>query len=150
MVRITTPEQEELERRAVVTEALTWQNTPYHHMGRVKGAGVDCGMLLAEVFEQTGLVPHLEVPYYPRDWNLHRKEPVFMKWLEQYAVKVDCEPRPGDIVMFRYGWNPSHGSIVIEWPVIIHAWINVGVIQADALKEPLDGKMTGIYSAWGR
>ncbi|WP_436904878.1 hypothetical protein [Acinetobacter johnsonii] len=34
-----------------VQEALTWLGTPYHHQGRVKDVGVDCGTLLCEVYE---------------------------------------------------------------------------------------------------
>lgn len=33
-----------------VAEAITWLGTPYHHQGRVKGVGVDCGTLLCEVY----------------------------------------------------------------------------------------------------
>ena len=33
-----------------VDEALTWLGTSYHHQGRVKGMGVDCGALVCEVY----------------------------------------------------------------------------------------------------
>ena len=33
----------------VVRMARTWLGTPYHHQGRVKGAGVDCGGLVIGV-----------------------------------------------------------------------------------------------------
>jgi cell wall-associated NlpC family hydrolase len=36
-------------RAAVVREAESWIGTPFHHAARVKGAGIDCLMLLAEV-----------------------------------------------------------------------------------------------------
>ena len=36
-----------------VQEALTWLGTPYHHQGRVKGVGVDCGTLICEVYEKS-------------------------------------------------------------------------------------------------
>ena len=37
------------QRQRVVAEAETWLRTPYHHMGRIKGGGIDCPTLLAEV-----------------------------------------------------------------------------------------------------
>ncbi len=37
-----------------VQEALTWLGTPYHHQGRIKGVGVDCGTLICEVYEKVG------------------------------------------------------------------------------------------------
>jgi cell wall-associated NlpC family hydrolase len=35
-------------RASVLEEARGWLRTPYHHMGRVRGGGTDCLMLLAE------------------------------------------------------------------------------------------------------
>ena len=52
-------------RAAVLVEAANWLRTPYHHMGRVKGGGTDCLMLLAEVYEAAGVIPHVEIPFYP-------------------------------------------------------------------------------------
>jgi len=46
-------------RLAVIEEAWGWLRTPYHHMGRVRGAGTDCLMLLAEVYERAKVVPHI-------------------------------------------------------------------------------------------
>ena len=37
-------------RAQVIAEAETWLGTPYHHMGRVRGSGTDCLMLLAEIY----------------------------------------------------------------------------------------------------
>ena len=34
----------------------SWIGTPYHHMGRVKGAGADCLTLLAEIYERAGVI----------------------------------------------------------------------------------------------
>lgn len=45
---------------------------PCHHMGQVEGAGTDCLTMLAEVYEACRVIPHLEIPFYPADWNLHR------------------------------------------------------------------------------
>jgi hypothetical protein len=48
-------------RRLVVAEAETWIGTPCYHMGQVKCAGTDCLMMLAEVYETSGIIPHLEL-----------------------------------------------------------------------------------------
>ena len=42
--------KERREREWLVAEALTWLGTPYHHAGRVKGGGTDCGMLILQAF----------------------------------------------------------------------------------------------------
>ena len=125
---------ERTQRAAVVAEALTWQGTPYHHGGRVKGAGVDCAMLLAEVYAAVGLAPRIEPEPYPPDWHLHRGEQRFLAWVARYAFPVES-PLPGDVAMYRYGRAAAHGAIVIAWPQIIHAHLKSpwGVELADVL-----------------
>ncbi|WP_018704125.1 NlpC/P60 family protein [Anaeromusa acidaminophila] len=140
---------EQAQRAAVVAEALTWLNTPYHHMGRVKGAGVDCGMLIAEVFERAGLIPHLDIGYYPMDWHLHRGAERYLCWVSKYANEVQRDPLPGDIVLHQWGRCISHGAIVIKWPMVIHSYIGQGVVLADGTKEPLAGRQRAIHSFWG-
>lgn len=142
-------EKEDKERGLVVKEALSWIGTPYHHMGRVKGAGVDCGMLLAEVFERAGIVPHIDIDYYPKDWHLHRDIERYLGWVEKYAVKVERDPLPGDIILYQFGRCISHGAIVIKWPIVIHSYIQIGVIEANGMKEPLKSRQKAVYSIWG-
>ena len=110
-------------REAIVAEARSWLKTRWHHRGRIKGSGVDCAYFLAGVFEACGLVPRLDFGYYSHDWHLHQERPRFLERLAEYA---DPLPRgepglPGDIAMFQYGLHAAHGSIVIEWPFIVHA-----------------------------
>lgn len=121
---------ERIEREAVISEALTWLKTPYHHAGRVKGAGVDCSLFVAEVFERCGLVERITPEHYPPDWNLHRGRERLLEVLEKYARRVEC-PLPADVAVYLNGRCASHSAIVIEWPNIIHAIAEVGVVLAD-------------------
>jgi NlpC/P60 family putative phage cell wall peptidase len=104
-------------RAAVVAEAESWLGTPYHHMARLKGVGCDCLTLLAAVYEAAGVVPVIEIPFYPPDWHLHRGVERYMDGLLAYAHEVDA-PAPGDVALFRFGRCFSHGAIVVEWPRI--------------------------------
>jgi cell wall-associated NlpC family hydrolase len=141
--------KEETERQTVIAEAKTWLGTPYHHMGRVKNAGTDCAMILAEVFEAVGLIPHLEIEHYPLDWMNHRDEERYLGWVKKYAHEV-TEPRPGDIALFRFGRCISHGAIVVEWPMVIHSYIQEGgVCISDASKGALEKRLHSFYSFWG-
>ena len=45
------------QRAAVAAEARKWILTPYHHGADIRGAGVDCGMLIVRVFVDLGLTP---------------------------------------------------------------------------------------------
>lgn len=108
------------ERNAVVAEARSWLRTPYRHMGRVKGRGVDCAMLLIEVYSRVGKIQSFDPGYYPNDWMLHRSEERYLGWVEKYAKQVDA-PERGDVVLFKVGRCFAHGAIVLDWPVCIHA-----------------------------
>lgn len=123
-------DHEHSQRAAVVAEARSWIGTPYHHRGRVKGAGVDCAMLPAEVYAACGLIPRLDVEYYPPDWHMHRSAQRYLERVMEYAEEV-ADPLPGDMAMYFYGQAFAHGAIVIGWPGIIHAVLNAQVMEDD-------------------
>ena len=126
-------------RRAVAEEVQTWLGTPFHHQGRVKGAGVDCAMLLAEVYRRCGLVPQIDPGYYPPDWHLHRDAERYLDTLLPYAREL-AAPGPGDVAVFRFGRTYSHGAIVTAWPRLVHAYWLRGVVRGDATLNPLAGR----------
>lgn len=141
---------EETQRRMVVVEALSWLGTPYHHHGRVKGAGVDCGMFLAEVYERMGILPHVDPGFYDTDWHLHKSEEKYLNLVKQFASKVDG-PEPGDIALFKYGHCASHGAIVVKWPQIVHSYFGIGVVLDDAkLNYELSSRFVGAWSPWSK
>lgn len=142
---------EQEQRAAVIAEARTWMRTPWHHMGRIKGAGVDCGMLLAEVYAAAGVVEPLPpFEHYTADWMLHRSEEQFTAWLQKYCREIEA-PAPADIVLFRFGRTASHGAIVVEWPIVIHAYRQEGgVVVSDASMGRLAGREVSYFSPWGR
>jgi cell wall-associated NlpC family hydrolase len=141
-----------LQREDVVTEALSWVRTPYAHHARVKGAGVDCGMILAAVYEAAGVLPHVDPGEYVHDWFLHRDEPVYLEIVEKFAAKIDGPPQPGDIAMYQFGRNPAHGAIVIEWPVILHSYQPAGMVILDdaVANKDLAERFVGIWSPWAK
>ncbi|HLN23832.1 MAG TPA: NlpC/P60 family protein [Patescibacteria group bacterium] len=128
---------EQAQRAAVVAEARSWLRTPYHHMGRVKGVGVDCAMLPAEVYAACGLIPPQSVEFYPMDWHLHQTGERYLARVLSYAHEV-AEPSPGDMVMWRYGRCLAHGGIVVAWPRIIHSVIGHGVLADDGASMSLN------------
>ncbi|MET3134610.1 cell wall-associated NlpC family hydrolase [Oxalobacteraceae bacterium GrIS 1.11] len=139
-----TPQQ----RQDVVREAITWQNTPYHHQANLKGVGVDCVMLMVEVFKACALVPPAVDPRpYPHDWHMHRGDEIYLGGVALLADSV-AAPLPGDIALFQFGRCVSHGAIVLAWPLVIHAYIDHGaVVQTDVSKSAaLSKRLRGFYS----
>lgn len=139
------------QRAAVVAQAATWLGTPYHHHGRIKGAGVDCAMLLAEVYQACGLVPPLEPGHYPHDWHLHRSQELFLAWVRHAGARQVQAPDVGDVGLWHYGRTWSHGSIVVAAgpvPMLVHAYIGLGVVRTAADEAPLAGRDVQWYSLW--
>ncbi len=133
-------------RAAVVAEAESWIGTPFHHAARVKGAGVNCLMLLAEVYERAGVAPHVEPPFYVPDWHMHRDAERYLEGLLGHAQEIDGAPMPGDIALFKFGRTFSHGAIVTTWPRLVHAYWHVGVVWGDARLSPLRDRPVRFFS----
>jgi cell wall-associated NlpC family hydrolase len=138
----------------VLEEAQGWIGTPFHHEARVKGAGVDCAMLLCEVYERAGLIGRVEIPHYPPDWHLHRDAERFLERLVAHAREIagppnGPDPLPGDVALFRYGRCFSHGAIVVAWPRVVHAnFLARAVTWGDATLEPLAGRAVRFFSVF--
>jgi len=133
-------------REDVVAIAQTWLRTPWRHEACIKGAGVDCAQLLRAVYIEAGLAPYFETDSYPMDWMLHRDEERFLAYIEKYMDPVEA-PQPGDAAVWTYGRCFSHGAIVIEWPVLIHAYRkDRGVVWGDATKGEFVGRSVLFYT----
>jgi len=155
---------EEMEQRAaVVAEARSWVGTPYHHMGEVKGAGCDCAQLIKHAFLGAGVVLDFEVERYTSDWHLHRSEEKYLSKVEEYCGETHpgevplelrmkdpgFRPLPGDIIMFRIGRTYSHGCVVTEWPMVVHANLPSGrVEEISVLGTPVSRRVSRVYSYW--
>lgn len=114
---------EAYQREMVVREARSWVGTPYHCQGDIKGAGVDCGMLLVRVFVDTGLCAPFDPRPYADDWYLHRSEERYLGFIFDRTKEV-AAPMPGDVMVFRYGRCYAHGGVVTAANplTIVHAF----------------------------
>lgn len=129
-------------RAAIVAEAYTWLRTPYVHCANIKGAGVDCAMLLVEVYKSVGF---LAADYDPRpydpDWYLHRDEELYLNEILPHAQRTST-PEPGDVAMFSFGRSAAHGGIMVSDGVMIHAYRphgNVGLMEVRELEHRFVG-----------
>lgn len=137
-------------RVAVLAEAETWISTPYHHAARVKGAGVDCLTLLAEVYAAAGVIePVGKIPFYRLDFMRHQDDETYLDGLLARGREVET-PLPADVVLYRWGRVFSHGGIVVEWPWIIHASpSHHGVVRANGTQGRLAGHEMKFISPFG-
>lgn len=99
-------------------------------MAHVKGFGVDCAWLSIEVYAAVGLIEHFDPGYYPADWAQHRGDELYQQWVQQHAYRIE-RPLAGDMVLYKCGRSHSHGAIVIDWPIIIHAYARTRSVVRD-------------------
>ena len=142
--------REIIERAAVVAEARRWLRTPYHHAAQCLGAGVDCAMLPAAVYRAVGLIGDIKIDHYPPDWHLHRDAERYLDIVVSQATEVPASTGPGEFVLYRWGRAFAHGAIVLEWPAIIHAMIDVGVTLDDGEAGRLAGRPKRFFTLWPR
>jgi cell wall-associated NlpC family hydrolase len=146
---------EQQARVDIVREAREWLNTPYHPHARLKGVGVDCLTLVVEVLERVGVIEHQEIGHYSPEGHLHQSEDLWKPVVELYAREMELPParlpKPGDLVLYRVAKAFNHNAIVIEWPVVIHAHIDHGVLLADAERDPqlrFGCRERAVFSLW--
>lgn len=118
----------------IAEAAMSWLGTPHVNQARVKGIGVDCGMLLIGAIEDAGLVEKgaIEIAPYSNEWHLHHSEEWFLTYVKKYCASVaEADMAIGDFLMYQFGRCVSHGGIYIGNNQIIHAVIDQGVILSD-------------------
>lgn len=149
------PNLESEERQRVCEELKGWLATPYHHQAFVKGpkGGVDCAFFLICVYNKAGLIPWIDPRPYTRDWHMHRDAERYLGWVKRFCGQVES-PLPGDLVVFQYGRTFSHAGIVIDWPLMMHSYVGIGVTYADATRGEFAVMRNGsprpkeFYSLW--
>jgi cell wall-associated NlpC family hydrolase len=154
-------------RAAIVSEAMSWLRTPYHHEANIKGVGVDCAMIMIEVFSAVGLIKHFDPRPYRPDWHLHQKEERYVNHLEEFMHRVEeyvpegrgktakfnaeavRNTQPGNVVVWRVGRTFSHGGIITRWPYVIHASAPSQIVLEEKIQNNwLSQRRLVIYSFW--
>ncbi|MBV8060001.1 MAG: C40 family peptidase [Alphaproteobacteria bacterium] len=148
--RKPSPTIEEM-RADVVRVARSWVGTPYLHRGRIKGVGTDCGMSLIEIFAEAGVIESFDPGEYPSDWMLHREEERYLGIVERFTSRrmVD-NPLPGDIALFKFGRCISHGGVLVEDGMLVHAYAPSRCVVLDEIERTprLRNTLVGYWSCW--
>jgi len=127
-------------RKRIVEEAYSWLGTPYHHQAMVKGAGVDCAMILVAIYREAGLLPaDFDPRPYPQDWHLHRDEERYLGWVLKVCHETDT-PQLGDVAVWKFGRTFSHGAVYVGDNKIIHSYIGRGVVLDELDQAELSGR----------
>lgn len=114
--------------------AASWIGTPFCENSRVKGAGVSCHFLPAEIYIEAGLLPaDIAVPTGPPGWSRNNGDSIMEKWLDSDDGKKHFAPveilaiQPGDLIGFKAGRCVHHLAILLTQGRIVHCMADVGV-----------------------
>lgn len=139
----------------IASAAAGWLGTPHVNGAKVKGRGVDCGMLLIAALEDSGTIKRGDIPVapYSNEWHLHRSEEWFLRYVKKYCRAVD-EMQEGDFLLYQFGRCISHGGVYLGNGKIAHAVVGQGVILSniddvmfiDAKGQP---RLRGVYRFGG-
>ena len=110
-------------RAEVVAAARALVGTPFHHMARVPGVGVDCSGVLICVGRELGLVAaDFDVPAYTPSPDGHS----MVEWCDANMTRISQEAmQPGDAILLAVDHHPQHLGILGDYAhgglSIIHA-----------------------------
>ena len=119
---------------SITKEAYTWLGTPHVNQAKVKGMGVDCGMLLIACLEGAGCVKpgEIVVEPYSNEWHLHHSAEWFLHIVEHWCSKVPLDDlQEGDFLLYKFGRCVSHGAVYVGNGHVIHALVDYGVVMSD-------------------
>ena len=110
----------------IVATARSYIGTPFHHMGRLPGVGLDCAGVLVCAARALALVaPDFDVPAYTPTPDGRQ----MIEWCERFMTPVaQDEMQPGDAILLITDLHPQHLGILGDYVhgglSIIHAASN--------------------------
>jgi len=107
-------------RADVVRVARTYLETPWHHMGRLPGVGLDCAGVPVCVARELGLVaPDFDVPAYMPTPDGRE----MLEWCNTYMTPVAmADMQPGDVVVVITDVYPQHMAILGDY---VHGGLSI-------------------------
>lgn len=125
----------------VVRMARTWLGTPYHHQGRVKRVGVDCGGLVI------GVATELELSQF--DINGYGGRPngdSLVKVCQEQMTPITLEQlSPGDVLLFKFEAHAGHLGIYLGDNTLIHSYMPRRKVVEHTLDAWWWGQVAGQY-----
>ena len=122
--------------KALVEQTRTWIDTPYHHAGRIKGAGVDCIGLIVGAARELGVEVPFDTTAYGRGDNLALMGRGLSEFCECFDDDVP-ERLAGDILIFRGGSILHHVALYAgpETDTMIHVYNAAGKVVETPVTE---------------
>ncbi len=117
-----------MDKKTLNEKAREYIGTPWINGGNIKGAGLDCSTLPANLFHELGY-GNFEVAFgYSGDWFCKRDcQEILLPYLERYCERIE-ELEPGDIISYRWGRAQyAHLAIYLGDNRVLHCQALSGV-----------------------
>lgn len=132
--------------RAII---LSWVGTPFHPHAGIKGVGVDCVHLGAEIFREAGHVDGYAFPTYSLGAGHHRDASQLTDWLDAcprfQRVPRESPLEVADVLCFRIGRCAHHLGVSVGGTRFVHALQRRKVLVSQ-LDDPTYGRrLVAVY-----
>lgn len=108
--------------------ALSYIGTPHINGGNIKGAGLDCCTLPAQIIKEVDGRDIDIVFDYSCDWFCAREcKEILLPYLQNYFDEVE-KLQAGDLISYRWGRAKyAHLSVYLGTSIVIHCSADTGV-----------------------
>lgn len=128
-------------REAIVAEARTWLNTPFHHQGRVKSVGVDCAGVIIGTADTLRLLSDFEDKPYAKSPSADQLRTTLKNYMIEIAVN---EAKSGDVLLFAFDREPQHVAFLTDIG-ILHAYAQVRKCVEHSFDAVWKSRVRGAY-----
>lgn len=119
----------ETELAQLTAVAESWRGTPFCERSAVKGAGVCCNRLVAEILFEAGWLPRIAVPNHDIRWARAQSRSVVAEWFDgpgaQFFIGsniIDWDAvQAGDVLGFKIGRTLHHLVLALPHGRFVHA-----------------------------
>lgn len=127
--------------------AGSWRGTPFIPHARLRGAGVDCVHLAAEIYRECGHLPEFKPGNYTMDGGFHNPISQVLSWLElsPHFQPGTLPARPGDLLCFRIGKCVHHVGVALSERHFLHVMRGATVSIARIDDPAWSKRLTEIY-----
>jgi cell wall-associated NlpC family hydrolase len=138
---------------ALVRAAESWAGTPFAPNSAVKGAGVSCHQLMAQIYREAGWLDLQGLPNGdPGHARAGNSAPMLawldgpgQIWFERLWLDVPLRLAPGDLLLVRYGHVPHHLAMMLPAARVVHVSVRHGVHILPVLPRRFAGHIFAVF-----
>jgi cell wall-associated NlpC family hydrolase len=125
---------------AMLAAARSALATPFHHQGRLVGAGLDCIGLVVISLRAGGIMVRDRL-----DYERAPRVGLLSSVLLAHGAQKVAAMQAGDVLLFAIRGLPQHVALCVSDDVMIHAYAPAAQVVETRLGEVWQRRLLGIY-----